>query len=96
MRKILIEIFECSCCKFVENVVRNSIRGYEDKVEYKNYSLPKDRSAFEKYGIIIKESNGIINSLPLVVISKGEGKEVRIEKINRISIRKALDHILSN
>lgn len=96
MEKILVEIFECSCCKFVENVVKNAIRGHKDKVEYKNYYLPEDRSAFKKYGIIIIESNGILNSPPLVVMSKGGGKEVRIEKINRISIRNALDYVLAN
>lgn len=94
MKKILVEIFECDCCRFVEYVVKNAIRGYEEKVECKNYTLPQDRAVFEKYGVMITEANGILKTAPLVVLIKEGEKEVKIDKVNRIRIQRALDSFL--
>lgn len=94
MKKIFIEIFECDCCKFVEYVVKNAIRGYEEKVECKNYTLPQDRAVFEKYGVKITEANEIQRTAPLVVLRKEGEKEVKIDKVNRIGIQRALNSFL--
>ncbi len=94
MKKVFIEIFECPCCKFVERIVRSSIRGYEDIVECRNYSLSLDRALFEKLGIEIKETRGKLTFPPTVILRGEGGKEERIHKINRTNIQRALASFL--
>jgi hypothetical protein len=96
MKKVFIEVFECDCCKFAEYVVKNSIRGHEDDVECKYYTLPGDRAIFEKYGVKLTETDGVLRAAPLVVLSKEGEKQLKVDKVNRIHIQKALNSLLES
>jgi hypothetical protein len=94
--KILIETFECACCRFAEAIVRSSIRGHEDGIECRSYTFPRDREVFQKYGVPTAATDNAAAPGPVVIVSNAAGEQIRIEKINQRNIQLVLERLLAN
>lgn len=92
MKDVLIEIFECGCCRFAEPMVRSAIGRSTGRVECKYYTLPRDRAAFEAHNVI--EAADRMGQSPVVIVSNRAGKQIRLDKINQRCVQDALERLL--
>ena len=92
MKDILIEVFECGCCRFAEPVVRSAVARVAERVECKLYTLPKDRAVFEAHNIVPGADN--TSQAPVVIINDRFGEQIRVDKINQRSVQDALERLL--
>jgi len=93
MKDILVEIFECGCCRFAEPLVRNVIGRRSDRVECRYYTLPRDRAVFEAHRVASADT--ALQS-PVVIVSNRTGEQIRVDKINQQSVQDALERLLAN
>jgi len=94
MKDVLVEIFECGCCRFAEPLVRSVIGRRTDRVECAYYTLPRDQAVFEAHNVTGPAGNAMQS--PVVIVSKRGGEQIRLDRINQRSIQDALEHLLAN